>query len=194
MLYYNMPKNEINKEKINYAADTCRSSSEMTSRGGGIFPFDDDMEACLLIGVDSDSEEHVEDAVDGLECDERASADVAGDCGDRWGVEVAGSGVKEPNAAGAEAMDNDEENDDVVSGVLGRSNDNAEIDDWSALPLSISRSFPFLLRPALYAANSFNCCIFSVVSRSLMLTTREELDGDLSRLAGFRDKVTPGVM
>jgi len=56
--------------------------------------------------------------------------------------------------------------------------------------LSKSRDFPFLSRPALYAANSFNCCIFSVVSRSLILTTREDLDGDFSAPGAFRDNVT----
>lgn len=124
----------------------------MTPRGSGAFPFDDDMEEHLLLGVDSDSDEDVEDAVDGLEDDARAvdaagkaSVAIPGDCGVKWGV-------KEPNAAGAEATENDDENDDAVSGVLGRSNDDAEVDEWSALGCvasSISRSFPFLPRPAL---------------------------------------------
>lgn len=97
------PKNEI---KHVYAADNCRSSSEMISRGGGTFPLDDDIEERLLlmlVGVDSDSEEDVEAAVDGLECDARAAdvTDVAanasavrdGDGGVKWGVEldIAGS-------------------------------------------------------------------------------------------------------
>ena len=160
----------------------------MTPRGSGAFPFDDDMEERLLlklVGVDSDSDEDVEDAVDGLEVG-KASAVIAGDCGVRWGV-------NEPNAAGAEATDNDDENDDAVSGVLGRSKDVAEV-EWSTLESSTSRSFPFLTRPALYAANSFICCIFSVVSRSLMLTTREDLDGDFSLLGGFKANVTPAVI
>lgn len=165
----------------------------MTSRGSGaLIPFDDDMEEHLLlvlVGVGSDSDEDVEDAEDGLDAG-KASTVIAGDCGGRWGV-------KEFNAAGAEATESDDENDDAVSGVLGRSNDDAEVEEWSALGIvesSVSRSFPFLLRPALYAANSFICCIFSVVSRSLMLTTREDLDGVFSPLDEFKDNVTPAVI
>ena len=164
----------------------------MTSRGSGaLIPFDDDMEEHLLlvlVGVCSDSDD-VEDAEDGLDAG-KASTVIAGDCGGRWGV-------KEFNAAGAEATESDDENDDAVSGVLGRSNDDAEVEEWSALGIvesSVSRSFPFLLRPALYAANSFICCIFSVVSRSLMLTTREDLDGVFSPLDEFKDNVTPAVI
>lgn len=91
-------------------------------------------------------------------------------------------------------MDKDDEKDDAVNGVLGRSSEDADVDEWSLVEiveLSESRDFPFLSRPALYAANSFNCCIFSVVSRSLILTTREDLDGDFSAPGGFRDNVTP---